>query len=141
MINDLAEKIWAAIQRPSPAVSKEEIAAILREGLDAPTADETYQDLLRRKRFTAEELAGIAAMDQCIVEEPGPDASAGHLDHAYIGSMITYNDVADHIARVPEEGWEFSVNLDAYIPKAHYEARKKRLELQRRADANASPDA
>lgn len=42
MINDLAEKLWAAIQRPSPAVSREEIAAILREGLDAPTADETY---------------------------------------------------------------------------------------------------
>lgn len=41
MIHNLTQKLWSAIQRRSPAMSEEEVAAILREGLDVPTADET----------------------------------------------------------------------------------------------------
>lgn len=73
MINDIAEKLWAAIQRPSPAVSKEEIAAILREGLDAPTADESasfefepteaYKDLLAEAEAAERRHAYKAARD------------------------------------------------------------------------------
>ena len=40
-INTLTEAIWSAIQRSRPAITRDEIAAILREALDAPTADET----------------------------------------------------------------------------------------------------
>jgi hypothetical protein len=31
MSNDLTDKIWSAIQRPSPAVSRDEIAALVAE--------------------------------------------------------------------------------------------------------------
>ena len=35
-----ADKIWAAIQRPFPAITKDEIMDILRVAMDAPTAVE-----------------------------------------------------------------------------------------------------
>ena len=40
MIETTADKIWAAIQRVKPAISRDDILSILREGFDAPTADE-----------------------------------------------------------------------------------------------------
>jgi hypothetical protein len=45
-INDItstADKIWAIMQRPSPAPTKDELMAILRDAYGAPTADESEQ--------------------------------------------------------------------------------------------------
>jgi hypothetical protein len=41
MIEVIADRIWSIIQRPSPAIRKDEILEILREELGAPSADET----------------------------------------------------------------------------------------------------
>ncbi len=40
-MNDIADKIWAAIQRPSPPVTKDEIVALVNEG--APACPRRYE--------------------------------------------------------------------------------------------------
>lgn len=44
-INTTADKIWSAIQRPSPAVTRDEIIEILMVAMDAPLADENDTSL------------------------------------------------------------------------------------------------
>lgn len=39
-IEETKAAIWAAIQRPSPAITEEELLGLLRVAMDAPTADE-----------------------------------------------------------------------------------------------------
>jgi len=43
-IDETADKLWAAIQRVSPSVTRDEVLSILREAMDAPTADATADE-------------------------------------------------------------------------------------------------
>lgn len=56
MINDLAEKLMAATQRPGRPHSVEEFKGILRVALGAPTADETTTYLLNALKLTSSQL-------------------------------------------------------------------------------------
>ncbi|HEY6861688.1 MAG TPA: hypothetical protein VI358_18125 [Pseudolabrys sp.] len=98
-MSDLVEKIWSAIQRPSPSVTREEIAALVLEDGNAK---------MQAISFVIDEEACKALSNY--VPTPG---AARRWD-----TCLPYSALTNQSVQVPSD-WEYDMLTDCYHPKGH----------------------
>jgi hypothetical protein len=135
-MSELVDKIWSAIQRSKPSVTREEIATLVMADASAVPSNHAGEELLAaianardsiglRVKLDPRKLIPFipAAVDDSMREAGSVSAPTWRTNHEWqrperwdtcLPSVALY----DNLATVPE-GWEHDILTDCHHPKGH----------------------